>query len=130
MIQVACQSPERSSQTRVDVGLIYIVGGEHEDSSSQVERLDCSEPWSQWTHCANFIPPRGFYLTVFVQLILEPALGDVLYGRALGSRLKSPQTCYTRVLPVTAWARGDECLRVCVCVCVVGDCNCRCFAAD
>lgn len=71
-----------------------------EDSSSQLERLDCSEPWSHWTHCANFIPPRGFYLTVFVQLILEAALGDVLYGRALGSRLKSPQTCYTRVLPV------------------------------
>lgn len=47
-------------------------------------------PRSHWTHCATFIPPppsRGFYLTVFVQLILEAALGDLLYGYALGSRL-------------------------------------------
>lgn len=93
------------------------MGGD-EDSSSQVERLDCSELQSHWTHCANFIPARGSYLTLFVQLILEAALGDLLYGHALGSRLKSPQTRYTRVLRAIAgggwWGGGD---------------NCRCFAA-
>lgn len=38
-------------------------GGGNEDSSTQVERLDCSElpegPLSHWIQCAKFIPPEG-----------------------------------------------------------------------
>lgn len=80
MIQVACQSCERSSQAHVDVGLMYIV--ERETKTAQPKWnagivLGLAEgPLSHWTHCAKFLfPPEGSTFTLFAQLILEAAFG-------------------------------------------------------
>lgn len=65
VIQVACQSCERSSQAHVDVGLIYIVEGETKTAQAK---------WNVWivrscrgasvALCARFIPLEGSTLTL------------------------------------------------------------------
>lgn len=86
MIQVACQSCERSSQAHVDVGLIYIVEGETKTAQPKWNVwivLSCSGASVTLDPVCQVYPPRGLYLTLFVQLILEAWLVDLLYGSAL-----------------------------------------------
>lgn len=87
-------------------------GGGNEDSSTQVEPLDCSElpegPVSHWIQCAKFKPPGGLYLTLFVQLILEACLVHLLYGCTLWSHFKSHQAGYTLYSLWQLWHMGND----------------------
>ena len=56
VIQVACQSCERSSQAHVDAGLIYIVAGE---TKTAQPKWNVWIVLSHWIHCAKSIPPEG-----------------------------------------------------------------------
>lgn len=59
-----------------------------------MERLDCSGlpegPLSHWIQCAKSSLPRGLYLTLFAQLILEAGFWLVCFVAVLYGRILNP----------------------------------------
>lgn len=87
-------------------------GEGNEDSSTQVERLDCSGlpegPLSHWIQCAKSSPPRGLYLTLFAQLILEAGFWLVCFVAVLYGHVLNPLKQVVLVFSLWRLGHGRE----------------------